>query len=484
MREIARISIVVFSAVALSAPAALAQVLPEIEDAVQKIAARAGAGVWLVEAEPDAAKFKLTPPAGGAYRYVKRGVAFAWDAEAGLLITSHSVVSDARLGSTVVLAQRDRRIDAQVLGTDAETDVALLKVGTGQLSRVLPLGAAGAKTGAFAVALGPDLVPLRLSQGWVNHTDMRLPGYREPLVVINIAVDAGAAGTPVFGSDGRVMGMIYAGGFGRPAVSWTLVQKSAGRAVINAVAEPHRRADGQQEFVVRMPGSSGGVAIGVAGAAAAGQVGLTIQVRPDGSPQIVLQGNGRDQIVTDLKQAAGGVEWTDIGFGNSPATAMIGGSGPPAYVVPVEVIRGVLDDLRNHKQVRRGQLGVILMDSPATTARAGGALVYRIIEGGPAATAGIKAGDVVVSVAGKSIPDAGELIRTVRSRRDGDSVDITVLSADGKPRTCSVRLSALSVWAAGADPNLRPAGAENGNARPVQKAEIPPKKAEPQQGDK
>jgi S1-C subfamily serine protease len=467
----------VWLVVALAAGGASAQVLPEIEDSIQKIAARASSAVWLVEAEPDPAKFKLSPAASSAYRYIKRGAAFAWEAE-GLLITAHSVVSDTR-GGTVTLAQRDRRLEAAIVGSDAETDVALLKVGTGQLGRVLPLGASEAiKAGAFALVLGPDLVPLRLSPGWVNHVEMRLPGYRESLLVVNTAVDAGAAGTPVIGSDGRVMGVVYAGGFGRPAVSWSLVHRTPNRTIINAVPEPQRRADGQQDFVVKMHVS--GTAAGAVGGAAQSAPGLQVQVKSDGTPQIVVHGNGREVVVDALKLTAGGVEWMDIGFGNSPATAMIGGSGPPTYVVPVDVVRGVLDDLKAHKQVRRGQLGVVLMDAVAGSGKPGGALVYRIVEGGPAEKAGIKAGEVIVAAGGKTVADSGELIRCTRARRDGDSVEMIVLAADGKTRTCTVRLAPLSVWAAREAGMLAPRS-NVGSAVP--KVETPGKPGEPRDNE-
>lgn len=471
---------------AFAAATARAQVLPEIEDGIQKIAARASAGIWLVEAEPDQAKFKLTPPTGSSYRYIKRGVAFAWDAENGLLITTHSTVSDTR-GGTVTLVQRERRLEAKIVGSDAETDVAVLKVGTGDLNRVLPLGASAAlKAGAFAVVLGPDLVPLRLSPGWVNHVDMRLTGYREPLLVVNVAVDAGAAGTPVIGSDGRVMGMVYGGGFGRPAVSWSLVQKTPTRSVLNAIAEPERLANGQPgtKFVIRMSQAQA-----AAGGAVAGQAStsLQIQVSSDGTPQIVLFGNGKEMVCDSLVRTnagAGGIEWMDIGFGNSPSTAMIGGSGPPAYVIPIDTVRGVLEDLKSHKQVKRGQLGVVLMDAVAGPGKPTGALVYKLVDAGPAATAGIRAGDVIVSAAGKPVPDAGELFRTIRSRRDGDTVEMICVGADGNRRTCLVKISTLTVWAS--DPNLRavdPAAAQKD--APKQKADpVVKKNPEPQRDEK
>lgn len=71
--------------------------------------------------------------------------------------------------------------------------------------------------------------------------------------------------------------------------------------------------------------------------------------------------------------------------------------------------------------------------------RGDGVLVTRVTRGGPADRAGIRRGDVVVSIGGREVSDAGDLTERVRSYRSGQYATIRVLR-DGQSRTFNVRL--------------------------------------------
>jgi len=448
----------------LQATTARADILQEMEDQVRRLVERASPAVYLVEAEPDPAKFKINMPANPAYRYVRRGSAFAWSTD-GFLITSNSVVADS---ARIHLVKPDRtRVEAELVASDPETDVALLKVSIGRLPRVLSLREdPPAKPGSFALVIGPEAVPLRVGPSWVSHTDYRLPGYRDPLIVINAPVDAGAAGTPVLGSDGRVAGMVYAGGFGRSAVNWTLVHKSRPLGVLGVVAQPESR-NGQVRWVHRLSSDE--------------KTGLRIQVDGRSRPEIVrVLADGTEQIVerleavdpaiapnrddqkgsaknsdknTDRDDATGASEWTDLGFGNTHAAAMAAAIGPPTYVIPADVINGVIHDLKAKGRVPRGQLGVAVVDDAA------GARIHWIVKGGPAETAGFATGDVIVSLAGRSVAGADDFIRILRSRRLGESV-VVVANPGGKAgaelKMRTIKLGPLSVRSVPAQQQMAP----------------------------
>jgi S1-C subfamily serine protease len=74
------------------------------------------------------------------------------------------------------------------------------------------------------------------------------------------------------------------------------------------------------------------------------------------------------------------------------------------------------------------------------TITGGGVIVEGVQPGGPAATAGIKPGDVIVSVAGKSTPTTDVLSSVLATLRPGQTVPIQILSPSGKQSTVQVKL--------------------------------------------
>lgn len=88
--------------------------------------------------------------------------------------------------------------------------------------------------------------------------------------------------------------------------------------------------------------------------------------------------------------------------------------------VPVATLRRVVDELKQHGGVRRGYLGVGAYPS------AQGALVASLEDGGPAATAGILVGDILVEVDGVAVkgPDS---LRSVLGDRHGKTVKVVLV---------------------------------------------------------
>ena len=63
-----------------------------------------------------------------------------------------------------------------------------------------------------------------------------------------------------------------------------------------------------------------------------------------------------------------------------------------------------------------------------------GALVNRVEEESPADEAGIRRGDIIISLEGEDIDDSGDLIDAVRSLRPGKEVDVVVLRGDERKK--------------------------------------------------
>jgi S1-C subfamily serine protease len=90
--------------------------------------------------------------------------------------------------------------------------------------------------------------------------------------------------------------------------------------------------------------------------------------------------------------------------------------------VPVATLRRIIGELEQHGGVRRGYLGV--GSYPAKN----GALVANVEDGGPAATAGILVGDVIVEVGGTPVtgPDS---LRTALADRPGETIKLAIVRA-------------------------------------------------------
>jgi putative serine protease PepD len=90
----------------------------------------------------------------------------------------------------------------------------------------------------------------------------------------------------------------------------------------------------------------------------------------------------------------------------------------------------------------RAALGVRVSTVADPQGQPAGVGVVSVTPGGPAAAAGIQAGDVITSVAGEETPSTSELATALAQQRVGATVDVR-LSRDGENRTVKVTLGEL-----------------------------------------
>jgi S1-C subfamily serine protease len=100
------------------------------------------------------------------------------------------------------------------------------------------------------------------------------------------------------------------------------------------------------------------------------------------------------------------------------------------FAVPAGTARFVMEQILEHGEVRRGQIGAAIADSlpPQGGARAAasGALIAAVQPGSAAASAGIRPGDVVVAADGRGTPTASSLRNAVGLTEIGDRLTLTV----------------------------------------------------------
>jgi serine protease Do len=125
-----------------------------------------------------------------------------------------------------------------------------------------------------------------------------------------------------------------------------------------------------------------------------------------------------------------------------------GGSVGIGFAIPSTAAKPVIQQLREKGVVTRGALGVEVQPVTPDIAhalgltRVQGALVAEAQPGGPAASAGIVAGDVIVAVDNNPISRGADLAARIGAMSPGTSARIGVIR-DGREQTIAVRLGEL-----------------------------------------
>jgi S1-C subfamily serine protease len=251
----------------------------------------------------------------------------------GLVLTNAHVVAGAR--GIEVLTTAGQRLEADVLGADPHTDIALLRVASAQPLPVLELGSSrGIRVGQLVVAIGNPF------------------GYE-------CTVTAG-----VVSALGRSL------------------RATTGRLIEDVI----------QTDAALNPGNSGGPLLDSAGRA----IGVN--------------------------------------------TAIIAAAQGICFSVSIDIARQVVPELMRHGRVRRASLGigaqntrlprryVRYFDLPADSA----VRVVEVAEGGPAKSAGIEAGDILVDIDGSPIDGIDALHRMLDAARIGQGAELSLIRRDRK----------------------------------------------------
>jgi putative serine protease PepD len=130
---------------------------------------------------------------------------------------------------------------------------------------------------------------------------------------------------------------------------------------------------------------------------------------------------------------------------NSAIASMGGGAGAEGgqsgsiglgFAIPSDQAKRISDQLVSTGTVTHASLGVQLTQDGG----APGAAVAEVVDGGPAAAAGLPGGVVITKVDDRPIDGAEALVAAVRSKSPGDDVTLTYTDASGASKTVQVTL--------------------------------------------
>lgn len=380
------------------------------------------------------------PPGGGpGFRDRESGGSGFIISGDGYILTNNHVVRGAD-EVTVTLTDR-RELRAEVVGTDPDTDIALLKVDVSGLPSVRLGDSNALKPGQWVVAIGsPFSFDHSVTAGVVSATGRSVGGGDQqyvPFIQTDVAINPGNSGGPLFNLAGEVVGInsqIFSGTGGYMGISFAIPVEVAQNVV------EQLRTDGRvrrgligvsiQEVTREFADSLGlerpmGALVGsIQPGAAADKAGIRIgdvivgfngqridssadlplavgATRPGSKANVEIFRDGKRQNIT-----------LTVGEADPNPDAVSASTAKPA-TANANRLGMVLQDLTDEQREQLGLEG----DE--------GVLVARIT-GGAAGRAGLQRGDVILRVGREELEDVDAFNDAVEDVEPGDSVMLLV----------------------------------------------------------
>lgn len=354
--------------------------------------------------------------------------------EDGYVITNAHVVNNA---SEIKVGLHDRReFNAELIGSDAASDIALLKLEASGLPVVNVGDSDDLRVGEWVLAIGsPFGFEHTATQGIVSALARSLPDDTYvPFIQTDVAVNPGNSGGPLFNTDGEVVGVnsqIYSRSGGYQGLSFSIPIN-----VAISIADQLK----EKGFATR---GWLGVAIQNVDQALAKSFGLNT---PSGA--LVTQ------VTRNSPADNGGLKSGDIilKFNGKPvnyssALPPIVGAVRPGKTVGVEVLRNGTSTMLNVtiEPLDEGQkISQRTKPDPIDESRLGvevvalneeqrmkmnvesGVAVSKVIANGAAANAGIRQGDIIISLNREEVDSVAELEKLVLEAPENEAIPVLV----------------------------------------------------------
>jgi serine protease Do len=362
----------------------------------------------------------------------------------GYILTNHHVVKDAD-EVRVRLANNYDEFPAKVVGSDAKSDLAVLKIDVGsiQLKPVRFADSTKAEVGDVVLAIGNPLgVGQTVTMGIVSAVNrgVGIVDY-EDFIQTDAAINMGNSGGALVSSAGELLG-----------INTAILSRSGGSIGIG-FAVPANLARGVMEQII------------ADGKVVRGFLGVMIQpVTPDLAKAMKLkrhEGALVGDVTADSPAAKAGLRAGDVivAYGDQPIAdprqlRLRVSQSKPGTSVPVTLVRkgeeqrvevavGTLSDDaevasgKPDADPSGGNIGVRLQDLDERARRrlrlpdrVQGALVGEVLPGSRAAEAGLRPGDVIHEVDGTAVDSAKAAVEAIRAATEG-SVVLRIWSQGG-----------------------------------------------------
>lgn len=380
-------------------------------------------------------RFGFPFPFGGGPRQEpeRRGTGSGFIISAdGLILTNHHVVDGA--DEIKVRLTDNREFTGKVLGSDAKTDIAVVKIGAKDLPYLTMGNSDELKVGEWVAAIGsPFGLDNTVTSGIVSAKSRKLPSDQYvPFIQTDVAVNPGNSGGPLFNMKGEVVGIN------------SQIFSTSGGFMGLSFAIPSNLAMQIKDQLVKN------------GKVTRGRIGVVIQsVTQDLAESFGMKapkGAIVSQVEKDGPAAKAGLQEGDIitavngkAIDDSVDMPVIIGSMAPGSIAKLSIIRNNKDmtlDVKVEeapnesassnasKTAAANKLGVTvrpLNDEEKAKAETEGLLVTEST--GAARKAGIREGDIIVNVNGVKIKKTDDLARVLEKNKN---LRVLVQRRDGR----------------------------------------------------
>jgi len=411
----------------------LAPVIQEVSPAIVNIASRGmsdgGAENPLLE-DPLFGELFPNAPGGGGQPVHGVGSGVIVDAENGYIITNHHVIADA---DEIMVTLTDRRqLPATLIGSDSETDVAVLQVQAENLTAIDTGDSEALQVGDFVVAIGN---PFGLGQtvtlgivSAVGRSGLGIEGY-EDFIQTDASINPGNSGGALINLSGDVIGINTAilGNQGNIGIGFAIPINMA-TTIMDQIVEHGSVQRGLLGVNIQdltpdladalgLPVAEGALVSHVFPQSAAHEAGVL-------NGDIVMSVNGVPVLdASDLRNAVGLMR---VGETASLAIVRDGEAVTIDAVIkarPNEVQTASLDSTKQKTTSSGIEFAGALIGpiDPASDAAGSmeGVQIMDVTPNSPAWIAGLRAGDIVTEVARRPVTSPDEFADAIEGENDG-----------------------------------------------------------------
>ncbi len=383
----------------------------------------------------------MPQPRDGGTR-VSMGSGFVISAD-GYVLTNNHVVEGA---DTVTVRLSDRReLDAKVIGTDAEYDIALLKINATDLPVVSLGDSKSVKAGQWVVAIGsPFGFDHSVTAGIVSAIGRNFGGADQqyvPFIQTDVPINRGNSGGPLFNLNGQVIGInsqIFSNTGGFMGVSFAIPIDIAMNAVEQIKTSGHvsrgmigvqiQNVDRTNSQALGLPRIGGALVNKITPGSGADKAGVQVG-------DVILGFAGHDIVTSaDLPPLVGSSKpgsKADLKIWRDGKTLTL-----PVTVGELPTDKGALASTRGDAAAVAGNaLGIVVDELSADQRKQlgisnGEGVVVTQIVGAAARRAALAPGDVIMMVGRKPVKSVADFNATVKAAKPDESIMLLVRRDD------------------------------------------------------